>query len=115
MVARTRARLTSGRWLVLHAAQMDGTAGQLAVVLQRARSADLAPLLIRGYRLSARERVVVEYVLLGRPTVEIGMALRTTPYTVRDHLKALFAKVSVRSRRELGQVLAAGTGSLADG
>jgi DNA-binding CsgD family transcriptional regulator len=86
----------------------------LAQLLEPARPADLAPLLARGYRLSARERAVAVQLLLGRSTAQIAAALDITPYTVRDHLKAIFAKVGVRSRRELGQVLAARTGSLAE-
>jgi DNA-binding CsgD family transcriptional regulator len=114
VVARTRARLHSGRWLVLHAARLQGTVGQLALVLEPARPSDLAPLLARGYRLSARERAVAGQVLLGHSTSEIGAALGITAYTVRDHLKVIFAKVRVRSRRELCQVLAARTGSLVE-
>ncbi len=81
----------------------------------RPRPADLAPLLVSGYGLSARERAVAEQVLEGRSTAQVAVGLGITPYTVRDHLKAIFAKVGVRSRRELGQALAARTGSLTVG
>jgi DNA-binding CsgD family transcriptional regulator len=82
--------------------------------MEPAQPADLAPMLARGHRLSARERAVAEQELLRRSTAEIGAALGITPYTVRDHLKAVFTKVGVRSRRAPGQVLAARTGSLAE-
>jgi DNA-binding CsgD family transcriptional regulator len=117
LAPRTRLSIGDGRWLVLQAARLygPGSQGQVAVVLGPARPADLAPLLVYGFGLSARERAVAEHTLEGRSTAQIAAGLGITPYTVRDHLKAIFAKVGVRSRRELGQVLAARIGSLAIG
>jgi DNA-binding CsgD family transcriptional regulator len=117
LAPRTRLRIGDGRWLILQAERLAGTGSrsQVAVVLQPARPADLAPLLVHGYNLSARERAVAEHALQGRSTAQIAIGLGITPYTVRDHLKAIFDKVGVRSRRELGQVLAARVESLAVG
>ena len=66
---------------------------------------EIASLLVQAYDLSQREREVLLLVLRGRPTYDIAQRLCIAPYTVQEHLKAIFAKVRVRSRRELvGQV-----------
>jgi DNA-binding CsgD family transcriptional regulator len=39
--------------------------------------------------------------MLGRTTPHIGAALFISPHTVQDHLKAIFEKVGVHSRKEL--------------
>jgi DNA-binding NarL/FixJ family response regulator len=117
LAARTRLRMGDGRWLVLHAERLAGpsAAGQVAIMLEPARPPDLAPLLVFGHGLSARERTVAERVLKGQSTTQIASDLRITPYTVPDHVKAIFANVDVRSRHELGQALSARTGSLTGG
>lgn len=109
--ARARLRTRSGRWLVVHAARLSGPAGagqQTAIVLELARPAELAPLILQSHGLTAREGQVVQHVLRGLTTDEIASELAVSPLTVQQHLKAIFEKVGVRSRRELTSQIFAG-------
>jgi len=102
--ARLRLRSRSGRWLVVHASCLrlaDGTIGQTVLVIEPARAAEIAPLIVTAYELSGREQEIVELIARGFPTSEIASTLFLSPHTVRDHVKAIFEKVGVCSRGEL--------------
>ncbi|HSJ43137.1 MAG TPA: helix-turn-helix transcriptional regulator [Euzebyales bacterium] len=101
---RVRVRTTAGVWLHLHAACIDGTDalnGAVAVVITPARAPDLAPLIALAYRITAREQEVLQFIARGFTTAEMARELGISRHTVRDHVKALFTKVGVRSRTEL--------------
>jgi DNA-binding CsgD family transcriptional regulator len=107
LMPRTRLRTASGRWLVLHASRLRtaDTEGQIAVIFEEARPSEIAPLIVDAYGLTKREGEITRLVLRGLSTSEVSGELHITPNTVRDHFKAIFDKVGVRSRRELvGQV-----------
>lgn len=100
--ARARVRTRSGEWLVLHASLLDGRHdGRVAVILELARPAEVASILLEGYGMTPRERDVVALVLQGRSTQEMATELGLSAYTVQDHLKGVFAKLGVGSRSEL--------------
>jgi DNA-binding CsgD family transcriptional regulator len=101
--AEARLVTPAGRWLVVRGSRLTGGDGQAqsAILLEAARSEEVAPLVLRAFELTAREREVTLRVLRGLPTAEIAQDLVIAPYTVQDHLKAIFDKVGVRSRREL--------------
>jgi DNA-binding CsgD family transcriptional regulator len=80
--------------------------GGFVVTFEPARTGDLAPLLMRAWGLSARERDVAALAMGGLPSQDIAAALFISPHTVRDHLKAIFAKTGVNSRRDLAAALA---------
>ncbi|MFF2129635.1 LuxR C-terminal-related transcriptional regulator, partial [Streptomyces olivochromogenes] len=63
--------------------------------------AELTALVLDVCGLSPRAREIAQHVLLGRSTSEIAGHLGVSEYTVQDHVKQVFGKVGVRSRREL--------------
>jgi DNA-binding CsgD family transcriptional regulator len=103
--ARLRLRDSRGRWLVLHASALAGrdepSAGTVAIVIEAAKSAEVAPIVIEAYSLTNRERDVLGAIARGGSTTEIAAELFLSPHTVRDYVKTVFEKVGVSSRNEL--------------
>jgi DNA-binding CsgD family transcriptional regulator len=99
--ARVRVRTGGGRWAVVEAARMEGIAGAIAVSVHGATAEDILALVARAHGLSTRERELVALVLEGLSTRELGERMFISRYTVQDHLKSVFDKLGVRSRREL--------------
>jgi DNA-binding CsgD family transcriptional regulator len=99
-VARVLAR--TGRWVVLHGATLVTTgARRVAVIVEPAHPIRIAALLMAAYRLTEREQEVTRLVLQGNSTAEIATRLVVSPHTVQQHLKSIFDKTGVRSRRDL--------------
>ncbi|WP_328471775.1 helix-turn-helix transcriptional regulator [Streptomyces sp. NBC_00448] len=101
--AHGRLRGGSGRWLSVHASPLSGGPhpAVLAVTMHPAPAADVAEVLLLAYGLTPRERDVLARVVAGLPSRVIAAELHITAATVQDHLKSVFAKTGVRSRREL--------------
>jgi|tagenome__1003787_1003787.scaffolds.fasta_scaffold20963085_3 DNA-binding CsgD family transcriptional regulator len=99
---RLRMQTRSGRWAVLHASQLPaGDADAVAVIIDEPSPSELAPVLMLAYGLTSREQTLTSLVCRGLSTREIGGRLQISEATVQDHLKSIFDKTGVRSRREL--------------
>lgn len=103
--ARLRLRDQRGQWLVLHASALISHQGSgadsVAVVIEPAKSSEIAPIIIQAYSLTPREREVLGALASGDTTSEIASRLYLSQHTVRDHIKTVFEKVGVSSRAEL--------------
>jgi DNA-binding CsgD family transcriptional regulator len=93
---------TDRRWVMIEAAKLEGDEDEHVVVtLRAATAAETFDRLCRAYALSERERQVVAAVVAGLDTRAITQRLFISRYTVQDHLKSVFRKTGVSSRREL--------------
>ena len=96
----------AGTWLVLHGALLGDVRSQaVAVFIQRAHPTLVAPLLLKAYGLTPREREVVQLLLRGATTIQAARRLGISGYTVTDHVKSIFEKVGARTRGELSATL----------
>jgi DNA-binding CsgD family transcriptional regulator len=99
----TRVHAKDGRWISVHASRLQEAHGEdrIAVVLEPMEARATVPLILAVYGLSAREAEVAKLVLRGESTRAIVNALHISEHTVQDHLKAVFDKTGVHSRRDL--------------
>jgi DNA-binding CsgD family transcriptional regulator len=100
-------RLASGGWLTLHAATLQTVGSdQRAVAITLAPAViELEPLRLARHGLTRREREVTQLLARGATNDEIARTLWISRYTVRDHVKAIYAKLGVASRAELSAKL----------
>jgi DNA-binding CsgD family transcriptional regulator len=102
--ARSRVRTRRGTWLVCHASLLcdaEDVLTGVAVVIEPATAAEIAPIIVQAYDLTDREQQITRLIARGAGTAEIADELFLSAHTVRDHVKAIFAKVGVSSRGEL--------------
>lgn len=95
-----RAHVAGGVWVTLRASRLDPER-QIAVTIEVTSPQERLDLFARAHGLSAREREVVAVLATGADTATAAGRLFVSPHTVQDHLKAVFAKAHVHSRRDL--------------
>ncbi len=105
--AEARVLSIHSRWLVVHGASLPGSSGsrRATVIVQPAQPSHLAPLLMQAHGLTRREQQVTQVVLGGASTTGVARELSIAEDTVQQHLKSIFDKTGVRSRRELVSLL----------
>lgn len=100
--ATVRARTRAGRWVTVTAERFSGDDGSdIGVIVQPSRPAEIASIVGAAHGLTERESDVVVSVVAGHTNDEIAMLLRVSSYTVKDHLKSIYAKLDVRTRGEM--------------
>jgi DNA-binding CsgD family transcriptional regulator len=101
-------RLTSGRWLTVHGAALNNCGPDpdtVAVTLAPSTVAELEPIRLALHGLTPREREVAQLVTRGVSNDEIARMLWISRHTVKDHVKAVYAKLGVGGRAELSAKL----------
>ncbi|MGF9856780.1 helix-turn-helix transcriptional regulator [Priestia endophytica] len=73
----------------------------IAINIAQASPTDILTINKKYYHLSKRESNILDYLIKGSSTKEIANDLFLSPYTVQDHLKSIFLKTGVSTRREL--------------
>ncbi|HEY7042325.1 MAG TPA: GAF domain-containing protein [Nocardioidaceae bacterium] len=99
--AQSAVRTVSGRWLWVQGTALHDEPADVAVVLQPAATRQLIGTLAVIHGLTRREVEVVERVTAGLATKQIAHDLAISPFTVNDHLKAIYRKCSTAGREEL--------------
>jgi DNA-binding CsgD family transcriptional regulator len=101
-VAVARVLTRSGRWVVLHDVPLSGIDNRrVAVIVEPAHPSRIVPLLMAAYGLTEREQQLTRLVLQGFSTIDIADHLVISVHTVQGHLRNIFAKTGVRTRRDL--------------
>jgi DNA-binding CsgD family transcriptional regulator len=101
-VAVARVLTRSGRWVVLHGVPLAAVDSQrVAVIVEPAHPSRIAPLLMSAYCLTEREQQLTRLVLQGFSTIDIADDLMISVHTVQGHLRNIFTKTGVRTRRDL--------------
>ncbi|MGG0815843.1 helix-turn-helix transcriptional regulator [Paenibacillus alvei] len=91
-------------YITIRASKLHGdmdNAPLLAVTFEPAGPSDTLRRMAEAFELSEREKQVLDALIRGLSTKEIALLLHISAYTVQDHLKSIFIKTGVTSRREL--------------
>lgn len=103
--ALARLHTGGGHVLTLRAARIAATRTaaerNIAVTIAPASGEERLDLFARAHALSSRETELLGHLDAGRGTKEISAAMSLSEHTVQHHLKSIFTKTGVHSRRAL--------------
>jgi DNA-binding CsgD family transcriptional regulator len=80
---------------------------QVVVLLQPATTQEVSSMVLAAHGLTPAQHRVAALVLQGRSTAEIVATLQISTNTLQEHLRAVFDRFGVGSRRELVAALMA--------
>ena len=103
--ASSRLMLGDGMTLAIHASAVSQGDDAVAVIVERARPAEVSAMLVDAYRLTPRQRDVLGQILLGRSMTKLAHSLGISEHTAQDHRKAIYSSMGVASRSELAALL----------
>lgn len=103
MLPTTRVQTTTGNWLRLHASRLTGPSAEnrITIIIEPNQPHLATPFILSAYGLTPREAEITTLVLRGNPTRTIANTLHISPHTVQDHLKSIFNKTGLHTRRDL--------------
>lgn len=100
-----RVHIAQSHWVTARAARIEEahlTAGRdIAVTIERSTPTERADMFGRVFGLSRRENELLNHLAFGHDTREVAGAMSVSENTVQDHLKSIFMKTGVHSRRTL--------------
>ncbi len=103
--AASRVVVSDGCVLSLHGATMTSGGDSIAVIVDRARPAEVRAMLVDAYGLTRRQREVLGHLLLGRSVAELARLLEISEHTANDHRKAIYQRMGVSNRSQLAALL----------
>jgi DNA-binding CsgD family transcriptional regulator len=100
-----RVHVADGLWVTLRAARIgpaaDANHRDIAVSIELTTPADRTTLFSKAFGFSQREDELLHHLVEGADTRELASRMFLSEHTVQDHLKSIFDKAAVRSRRSL--------------
>jgi DNA-binding CsgD family transcriptional regulator len=99
-----RVHVDRGQWVSLRASRIRPGA-TIAVSIELLSADERIDLCVRAFGLTGREAEVVVQIAKGADTDQLAQRLQITGHTVQDHLKSIFSKTGVHSRRDLVPLL----------
>lgn len=109
--AEARVPSKRGGWISVQASHLRGRGReQVVVLLQPATPQEVSSMMLAAHGLTPAQQRVAALVLQGRSTAEIVATLQISSHTLQEHLRAVFDRFGVGSRRELVAALMAQRG-----
>jgi DNA-binding CsgD family transcriptional regulator len=97
-----------GGWISVQASRLRGNdPEQVVVLLQPATRQEVSSMILAAHGLTPAQHRVAALVLQGRSTAEIVATLHISTNTMQEHLRVVFDRFGVGSRRELVAALMA--------